>query len=190
MAPILLFTAEEAWAIFAGHDANSDETISRKRITNCRKSLTRRPAGEVHDIARGAATTSPKQLEEVRVAGGIGSSLQAEVDLKASGEKFALLNSLEDDLKFVLITSQASVSRSDRHGKESVVVTPSAQQKNRTLLALRADGGACLTCRFVRTLRFNLFEKGEYAGSRNRSHNRSRTLHSAWAGILFATYHS
>ena len=70
-----------------------------------------------------------KQLEEVRVAGGIGSSLQAEVELNASGDKFDLLSSLDDDLKFVLITSQASVSKVATAEEENVTVTPSTAQK-------------------------------------------------------------
>ncbi|MGC8068845.1 hypothetical protein, partial [Salmonella enterica] len=57
----------------------------------------------LHEV-RAAVT---KQLEEVRIAGSIGSSLQAEVELKVAGDKAALLESLGDDLKFVLITSAA-----------------------------------------------------------------------------------
>jgi isoleucyl-tRNA synthetase len=50
-----------------------------------------------------------KAIEEVREAGGVGSSLQAEVTLTAPPETHALLASLGEDLKFVLITSKATL---------------------------------------------------------------------------------
>ncbi|MDQ1315213.1 MAG: Isoleucine--tRNA ligase, partial [Pseudomonadota bacterium] len=67
-----------------------------------------------------------KELETVRAAGGIGSSLQAEITLHASPDTQALLAPLGDDLRFVLITSQARVvaAESDR-----IEVAPSAAKK-------------------------------------------------------------
>ncbi len=50
-----------------------------------------------------------RALEELRIAGQIGSSLQAAVEVHCDGEKYAALSSLGDDLRFVLITSQARV---------------------------------------------------------------------------------
>jgi isoleucyl-tRNA synthetase len=67
-----------------------------------------------------------KELETVRAAGGIGSSLQAEVTLHASPDTRALLAPLGDDLRFVLITSQARVVAADT---DRVEVTPSAAKK-------------------------------------------------------------
>ena len=52
-----------------------------------------------------------KLLEDLRVAGKIGSSLAGEVDLYADGESHALLESFGDDLRFPLITSRATVHR-------------------------------------------------------------------------------
>jgi isoleucyl-tRNA synthetase len=49
-------------------------------------------------------------MEAVRSAGGIGSSLQAEVTMIAPAEDVAALASLGDDLKYVLISSAARVS--------------------------------------------------------------------------------
>ena len=51
-----------------------------------------------------------RRLEDLRTAGGIGSSLQAEVQLRVSGEDHDLLATLGDDLRFVFITSAASVA--------------------------------------------------------------------------------
>jgi len=144
MAPILSFTAEEAWAVFANKNAftASDETI----FTQTYYALP-----EVKDAAallgkyaalRELRAEVTKQLEEVRIAGGIGSSLQAEVVIKASGDKFALLNGLGDDLKFVLITSQASVAQVASASEESIVVTPSAELKCERCWHYRADVGS------------------------------------------------
>jgi isoleucyl-tRNA synthetase len=50
-----------------------------------------------------------KQLEVLRVAGKIGSSLAGEVELFADGDEAKFLRSFDDDLRFVFITSQARV---------------------------------------------------------------------------------
>ena len=160
MAPVLSFTAEEAWVIFAGKDAG--DTI----FTQTYYTLPEVADGEAllskYTLLREVRNDVTKQLEEVRVAGGIGSSLQAEVALKTSGDKFAALASLDDDLKFVLITSQASVERVASVEEESVVVTPSTAQKCERCWHYRADVGShaqheglCGRCVA------NLFGKGE-----------------------------
>ena len=63
-----------------------------------------------------------KSLEELRQSGGIGSSLQAEVAIAAPEGDRALLESLGDDLRFVLITSTAAV----RAGGEALAVRVAA----------------------------------------------------------------
>ncbi|HSH27345.1 MAG TPA: zinc finger domain-containing protein, partial [Wenzhouxiangella sp.] len=50
-----------------------------------------------------------KELERLRVAGDIGSSLDAEVDLYCGREIHDRLLCLEDELRFVLLTSYARV---------------------------------------------------------------------------------
>ena len=79
-----------------------------------------------------------KAIEDVREAGSVGSSLQAEVTLSAPPETHALLASLGDDLKFVLITSKATL----RQGQAlTVTVTPSAHAKCERCWHWRADVG-------------------------------------------------
>ena len=58
-------------------------------------------------------TVVNKDIENVRADGKLGSSLQAEVTLTAQPEDLALLQSLADDLKFVLITSAANAVAGD-----------------------------------------------------------------------------
>src|SRR5262249_47885592 len=55
-----------------------------------------------------------KQIEELRAAGKVGSSLQAEGEVGAQGEDRALLESLGDDLKYVFLTSAARVGGETR----------------------------------------------------------------------------
>src|SRR5207249_12041520 len=50
-----------------------------------------------------------KELEDVRQSGRIGSPLQAEVAIVAPADDYEALASLGDDLRFVLITSAATV---------------------------------------------------------------------------------
>ena len=124
MAPMLSFTAEEAWAVFASPDVNTDGTIFTHTYYQLPEVADGAALLTKYALLREVRNDVTKQLEEVRVAGGIGSSLQAEVALQASGDKFDALASLEDDLKFVLITSQASVSKVATAEEESVAVTP------------------------------------------------------------------
>ena len=48
-----------------------------------------------------------------REAGNVGSSLQAELTIKVGDIDFAILHSLEDDLRFVTITSSANLELSN-----------------------------------------------------------------------------
>jgi isoleucyl-tRNA synthetase len=144
IAPMLSFTAEEAWATFADAQvyADSAETI----FTQTYYTLPTVDGAEAllakYATLREVRAEVTRQLEEVRGAGGIGSSLQAEVALQASGERFAALDALGDDLRFVLITSAASVSQVADAAQESVSVTPSTYQKCERCWHYRADVGA------------------------------------------------
>jgi isoleucyl-tRNA synthetase len=122
MAPILSFTGEEVWEQLAGHDDSV--------FLHTWHALPEQ-AGETELLDRWSGIRAvrarvSKELELVRVAGGIGASLQAEVTLHASPETRALLAPLGDDLRFVFITSRARVVAADA---DRVEVTPSAAQK-------------------------------------------------------------
>jgi isoleucyl-tRNA synthetase len=74
--------------------------------------------------------------------GKIGSSLQAEVALNLPAEQAGLLAALGDDLKFVLITSAASVATAPANDTPQVSATPSAQPKCDRCWHYRADVGS------------------------------------------------
>lgn len=144
MAPMMSFTAEEAWAVFASKEAyaESGETIFTQTYYRLPEVPNAAPLVDRFDALRGLRAEVMKQLEEVRIAGGIGSSLQAEVEIKASGEKYALLKGLGEDLKFVFITSQATVTQVANEAEEAIIVTPSAHQKCERCWHYRADVGS------------------------------------------------
>ena len=80
-----------------------------------------------------------RQLEALRAAGKIGSSLAAEVEFDATPEKASFLGSFGEDLRFVLLTSAARVHAGDA---DSLRVVPSAHAKCERCWHFRADVGA------------------------------------------------
>jgi isoleucyl-tRNA synthetase len=124
MAPILSFTGEEVWAQLAGEDGDDSVFLHTWHELPAQ-------AGEADLLDRWTRIRAiraevQKELEAVRVAGAIGSSLQAEVTLHARPDSHALLTTLGDDLRFVLITSQARAVAADA---DRVEVTPSTAKK-------------------------------------------------------------
>ena len=108
MAPFLSFTAEEAWAIFGKTDSIFLETYWDFRAFSSSASQ----AELLHqwELIRSAREVVNKDIEAVRSAGLLGASLQAKVQLEVpEGELLQALQSLGQDLKFVFITSEASL---------------------------------------------------------------------------------
>jgi isoleucyl-tRNA synthetase len=107
LAPILSFTVEEAWADLKGNPAS--ETI----FTELFHVIPAMPDGEIlarrWSRLREIRAETTREIEAVRGRGEIGSSLAAEIDYEASGDDLALLQSLGDDLRFVMLVSRADV---------------------------------------------------------------------------------
>jgi isoleucyl-tRNA synthetase len=164
MAPVLSFTVEEAWATFADKStyAASGETIFTQTFYTLPAVADAEALLSRYETLREIRSGVLKQLEEVRGSGAIGSSLQAEVEIHAAGNKLGLLQSLSDDLKFVMITSAAKVIAAASEADEKVVVHPSKYTKCERCWHYRADvgsdaGHASLCGRCVS----NLFGNGE-----------------------------
>jgi isoleucyl-tRNA synthetase len=133
MAPFLSFTAEEAWPIFAPGTSPSIFTETYWNLPNPDEGLLAKWR-RIHEI-RDAVN---KEIEAVRATGQVGSSLQAEITITVGAEDHALLASLGDDLKFVTITSKATL----KQGSELVVeVTPSSAAKCERCWHWRDDVG-------------------------------------------------
>ena len=137
IAPILSFTGEEVWATLSGKDDVSVFEQTWYVMPDC--ALSGEALGGWADI-RAVREQVNKKLEEQRAAGAIGSALQAEVDVYAPKETAELLARLGDDLKFVFITSRATVHA--QAGELEIKVTPSAQQKCERCWHYRADVGS------------------------------------------------
>jgi len=138
MAPIMSFTAEEAWRVFQpGEDTIFAHTHYRlPEISGAAGLLAK------WRTLRGIRSEVQKLLENHRAAGAIGSSLQAEAEIEASGEKLKLLQSLGDDLRFVLITSGAKVTAVGSDAEEAIRTAPSRHPKCERCWHWRADVGA------------------------------------------------
>lgn len=120
-APILSFTAEEIWQHLPGKRAES--VFLEQWYT-----LPKLVGDDAMDLGfwtqvLEVRTAVSKELEKLRVAGGIGSSLDAEVDLYCGAEIYQRLMSLEDELHFVLITSYARLHRDTEKTDDAVHVT-------------------------------------------------------------------
>ncbi len=106
MAPILSFTAEEVWSVLTKKSGDSVFLHTWYELPVIKESEKLLQRWTRMRQLRAAVT---KQLEELRVAGKIGSSLAAELDVYAKGEEGQFLASFEDDIRFIFITSQAHV---------------------------------------------------------------------------------
>ena len=120
MAPFCSFTAEEAWGLFAPGRGSIFLQTYWPLATPDAALLAKWAA------IRAVREAVNKAIEAVRTAGAVGSSLQASVTLTAAPETHALLASLGDDLKFVLIASQVTLLAGDAL---AINVTPSTATK-------------------------------------------------------------
>ena len=144
MAPILSFTAQEVWETLHKDEASVfEQTWYQLALPNDADTLRER-----WSQLRGLRSDVLKELETLRAAGKIGSSLAGEVDLHAEGNAHGLLISLNDDVRFVMITSRATVL-AGAGGKASaalpgvgITVSASPHAKCARCWHLRPDVGA------------------------------------------------
>ena len=138
MAPFLSFTAEEAFAVFSPNAAGTIFTEVYHELPGV--------AGHEALLAKWGRIRTVRAdvlraIEAQREAGKIGSSLQAELDLHLAGDKHTLLATLGDDLRFVTITSRATLQPAAGEADEKIVVTPSPHSKCDRCWHWRADVG-------------------------------------------------
>ena len=141
IAPVLSFTAEEAWAVFAPDALAARGTIFAETYHTLPAIADGAMLLNKWASLRAIRSEVQKKLEDARAAGLIGSSLQAEVEIRASGDRYGLLLELKNDLRFVLITSQATVTQAAHAADEAIVVTPSSHTKCERCWHWRADVG-------------------------------------------------
>ncbi len=110
LAPILSFTAEEIWCHLPGQRGDSvflEAGVERLHRID--------PAGlfgpALWERVMGVREALAKGLERLRVAGGIGGSLDAEVHLYCEPGLHAALAAFDEELRFLFITSAARLYR-------------------------------------------------------------------------------
>jgi len=156
LAPILSFTAEEIWRNLPG---DREESVFLETWFELPAMFV---AGDQNSERFGLAYWQEvlavreavgKELEKVRVAGAIGSPLDAEVDLYCDAGWLDKLSRLEDELRFVLITSYARIHPLEQKpnevvtselggGQMGIQVTPSGHDKCVRCWHHREDVGA------------------------------------------------
>ena len=131
MAPFLSFTAEEAWKVFGSSESIFLETYGTISTGDEGLQAKWERLRAIRDLVN-------KEIEALRAAGQVGSSLQASVALTAAPEDHALLASLGDDLKFVFITSAIELIAGDAL---QISVKASSDAKCERCWHYRADVG-------------------------------------------------
>lgn len=122
MAPILSFTAEETWQNMREKGGNRLESIFLEEFY---KDL--QPLGDTKfdrnfwDMVLNVRSEVSKEIEKYRANGEIGSSLQANATIYCSEGMLEKLNMLEDELRFVLLTSYANVKALSENTQELTV---------------------------------------------------------------------
>lgn len=143
LAPILSFTAEEIWqhlpgqrgpsvflttwyeGLFAVHPSDPFNSDYWERLLSVRELVS-------------------KKLERLRIEGGIGSSLEAEVSLYCDGQLAADLNQMGDELRFFFITSGAHLWPLRDAPGDAEVVQVNGQPL--VLEAMASNHDKCIRC--------------------------------------------
>jgi isoleucyl-tRNA synthetase len=137
-APILSFTSDEVWEHLTG-DAEDSVLLHQWHtfpVQPDTKLLQQR-----WEKIRALRAQVLKKLEESRTQGQIGSSLAATVDIRAHDADFALLSTLQDDLRFVLIVSEVNLTRVNDSQQQEISVKSSAHDKCERCWHYREDVG-------------------------------------------------
>lgn len=123
LSPILSFTSDEAWEIFLGDE--TDSTLFHKwDISNNTEFTMIENKDELLNKwskIRDFRVVVLKELENKRVEGLIGSSLQAEIAIHADDQLYPILQSLGMDLKFAYMVSNFTLNMADENGVEVIV---------------------------------------------------------------------
>ena len=113
LAPILAFTAEEAWGYF-----NKDSSVHIRLFPESEAAWTSPDTARDMDRLLAIRGRISQAVEKVQKAGEIGSALEARVRLVAPASEFPLLASLSSELEELFILSDLEVVSGDEPGVE------------------------------------------------------------------------
>ncbi|MEQ6342337.1 MAG: isoleucine--tRNA ligase [Gammaproteobacteria bacterium] len=141
LAPVLSFTAEEIWQHMPGQRSDSVLLETWYALPSC---ITANEVNWPHviELRRQVQTV----LEGKRVAREIGSSLDAEVDLYCDEKLKEELLKLEDELRFVLITSYARVHPVEKHVDVAGAVRASSSEGELLMKVAPSTHTKCIRC--------------------------------------------
>lgn len=111
MAPILSFTAEEIWLTMKERGDERSESVFLETLYQDLEPLDEESlfSHQFWDELFVVRAEVAKAVEEIRKAGEIGSSLEAKATIYADPALYQHLSALEDELRFVLLTSYAEL---------------------------------------------------------------------------------
>ncbi len=130
LAPILAFTADEIWENLPASD-------DQLRAASVHLGMFPEPEQRVDEALRSdweqlfeIREDVLRALEESRIAKHIGSSLEARVEIAASGDALELLERHGADLRYLFIVSQTAVTRAEEGASGVVIkIRPAAGEK-------------------------------------------------------------
>ncbi|MGZ5526682.1 MAG: class I tRNA ligase family protein, partial [Methylomonas sp.] len=119
LAPIISYTADEIWQYMPGQRSESVflETWYQGLVKLDDDAALNREFWQKVMTVRAAVG---KELEKSRAKGDIGSSLNAELELFCNAEFYEALSQLSDELRFIFITSSASVMPEQSAPEEAI----------------------------------------------------------------------
>jgi len=144
LAPIMSFTAEEIWQHLPQRTVDS-VFLSTWHPFPEQRTYSSDSGLDFWTTLMSLRAAVSKELEKLRVAGAIGSSLDARVTLYCGNVLFELLARVQDELRFVLITSEAEIEPHLRK-PEGAVPGPAVANSELWIVAEPSDAPKCVRC--------------------------------------------
>ncbi len=144
MAPIMTYTADEIWKLIG----NEENILFEQWYNIPQVAENSQWTDKKWDAIREIRHANTKLLEQLRIAGEIGSSLDADVTIYVDGDKFNQLKDINDELRFVLITSAAKLLPISEKPEEAIECE--LEEGSVFIVAQVAKGEKCIRCWHIR----------------------------------------
>jgi isoleucyl-tRNA synthetase len=144
IAPILSFTAEEIWQYMPGKEKDSVFFSTWYADLARISPITRQNWHKIIDIREQVNG----ELEQERNAGNIGSSLAADIELFCDDEIYSLLSDFGEELRFIFITSAASVHPlgDERKANEDAIASAQSAKLPLRIVVRASNYPKCQRC--------------------------------------------
>ncbi len=142
MAPVLCFTAEEAWSMHTGSSKSRKSSVHLEEMPSSELVNQHEKLMRTWDrilVIRGEVSQA---LESARKEKFIGHSLDAKIQLSAFTDDSDILEDYLDDLPFLFIVSQVELLDEEQNGKAYI----SEKLPGLRISVFKADGDKCERC--------------------------------------------